>query len=180
MNMSRSFKVAIAACGALFMAAQAQAADFGYGSSSSLYMRGDIGWSWLNWSGGPDDDELTGGLGIGSYLDNGMRADLRYDLSDKYSSPGDFSIQAVTGNFYYDFPTGNIASPYLGAGVGYGWAGSGKTGDDKGFAGQLLGGLNLRMTDTLTGDVGYRYRDIFLKGDDLVDHSLLAGVRYSF
>lgn len=182
MSMKKFVKFTAAAVAVFACVGQAQAADYGMASGygSAWYLRGDLGWSWLNWSGGPDDDQLTGGLGVGMNLDAGVRTDLRYDLSDKYSSSGDFAIQAITGNVYYDFPTGEMASPYIGLGVGYGWAGSGKSGDDKGFAGQLHGGLNLRMTDMLTGDVSYRYRDIILDGDDLVDHSLMAGVRYSF
>lgn len=179
MTPIKSFKFLLAGLGAVFFVQQAQAADFMPAPGSGWYLRGDLGWSWLNWSGGADDDVLTGGAGLGKVLAYGLRADARVETSEPYESDTEFKVTTLMGSLYYDFPTDQAASPYVGAGVGAGWA-SEKPGDDFGLAWQVSAGLNMRISDTLTGDVGYRFRDVVLSGDNLTDHALLAGVRFSF
>jgi opacity protein-like surface antigen len=181
----------LAGAAALFVSGTAMAADISPDdytpppSEGGWYLRGDLGWSWLNWDGGEDDGAMTGGGGVGYNYGNGVRADLRLDYSDKYETGTDpdvvdFSTTTALANAYYDFPVSDIASPYVGAGIGWGWAGDAKVGDDDGFAWSLMAGLNLRMTDSIVADVGYRYRDIMVTGEDLTDHSILAGLRFSF
>lgn len=162
---------------ALGVAQTAAAAEF---LSNGTYLRGDIGGSELDWSGGNDDGALTGGVGLGYDFGNGVRVDGRLDLTRQYHSDEDFGSTTLLGNLYYDFPVSDVASPYLGAGIGWGWLGDGKTGDENGMAWSLMGGLNMSVTDSVTGDVGYRFRQIELDGADVSDHSILAGLRYAF
>lgn len=190
LRISQIKSLALAGAAAMFLSSAAMAADlmtddYTPPSDSSWYLRGDLGWSWLNWDGGDNDGAMTGGGGIGYAYGNGVRADLRLDYSGEYKTgtglaPQEFSTTTALTNAYYDFQVSDIASPYVGAGLGWGWAGNGKAGDDDGLTWALMAGLNLRMTDSIMADVGYRYRDIMLSGDDLTDHSVMAGVRFSF
>lgn len=183
--------LALAGVAAMFVSGAAMAADISTDdytpppSEGGWYLRGDLGWSWLNWDGGEDDGAMTGGGGIGYEYGNGVRADVRVDYSGEYDSgsalvPQDFSTTTALANAYYDFQVSDIASPYVGAGLGWGWAGDGKLGDDDGFAWSLMAGLNLRVSDSVVADVGYRYRDIGVSGENLTDHAVLAGLRFSF
>ncbi len=125
---------------------------------------------WLAWGGG-----------LGYAYGNGLRADLRLERAGEYDGGAeDFSTTTALINGYYDFQVSEIASPYIGVGAGWGWAGNGKTGDDDGFAYAAMAGLNLQISSGIIGDVGYRYREVQLKGADLPDHSIMAGVRFSF
>ncbi|MDP4823641.1 MAG: outer membrane beta-barrel protein [Aestuariivirgaceae bacterium] len=179
----------LAGVAAMFVSGSAMAADMNDytppPSEGGWYLRGDLGWSWLNWDGGQDDGAMTGGGGLGYDYGNGVRADMRVDLTGKYDTgsnavPQNFGTTTALANAYYDFGTSDIASPYVGAGLGWGWAGSDKIGDDDGFTWAVMAGLNLRLSDSVVADVGYRYRDIMVSGDDLTDHSILAGLRFSF
>ena len=188
MNMLSSFKPAILAA-ALCLAGAAHAADFSSDytpplSEGGFYVRGDLGGSWLDWKG-KDDGGFAWGGGLGYDYGNGVRTDLRLERDGTFKTgdalvPQNFDTTTVLLNGYYDFQVSEIASPYLGAGIGWGKATSGKSGDDDGFTYAGMAGLNLRLADSLVGDVGYRYRDINLSGDDLTDHSVLAGVRFGF
>ena len=109
-----------------------------------------------------------------------MRVDGRIDSTKQYNSDEQFGSTTMLGNLYYDFQVSDVASPYVGVGLGWGWLGDGKTGDDDGRTWALMGGLNMSVTDAITGDVGYRYREIQLDGANVDDHSVLAGLRYAF
>ena len=189
-RVSRLKSFALAGAVAMCVSSAAMAADMDTEytpppSEGGWYLRGDLGWSWLNWDGGENDGAMTGGGGLGYAYGNGVRADMRVDYSGEYKSgtdlaPQDFATTTALMNAYYDFPVSDTASPYVGAGLGWGWAGDGKAGDDDGFAWSLMAGLNLRMTDSIMADVGYRYRNIGVSGDNLNDHAVLAGMRFSF
>lgn len=189
-RMSNLKSLVLAGVAAMSLSGAAMAADMSTDytpppSDGGWYLRGDLGWSWLNWDGGENDGALTGGGGIGYAYGNGVRADLRVDHTGEYKSgstlvPQDFNTTTALVNTYYDFQVSDIASPYVGAGLGWGWAGNGKLGDDDGFTWALMAGLNLRMSDSIVADVGYRYRDIMLSGENLTDHAVLAGLRFSF
>ena len=88
-------------------------------TASGFYIRGDAGWSWLNTD---DDDDSVGviGGGVGYQFNDNLRTDLRADWAGIGND--DTSFTTVLGNVYFDIPTQTIITPYLGAGVGYGWA----------------------------------------------------------
>ena len=147
-----------------------------------LYLRGDLGWSFLDWDGGNSDDALAVGAGIGYQATENLRGDVRVDWSGDYEvAPGaDMSTTTVLGNMYFDWKNTSVITPYLGAGLGWGWANNTPTGDESGFAYALMGGASVDMTDMIALDVGYRFRDIMVDGDNVTDHSVLAGVRVKF
>jgi opacity protein-like surface antigen len=171
--------VALAAVPTTAMAADVDApSDY---TMSSWYIRGDMGASWLSWDGKDDGGFAIGG-GVGYQFNENLRADVRADWAGTYGIGGgrDLDVTTVLGNLYFDIPTGTMLTPYLGAGAGYGW-GSVDGGSDKdGFAYALMAGVGVDLTDNLTADVGYRFRNVMANGDDPMEHQLLVGLRYKF
>lgn len=141
-------------------------------TTSGFYIRGDAGWSWLH----TDEDHSVGvvGGGVGYQFNDNLRADLRGDWAGIGSD--DASLTTVLGNVYFDIPTQTIITPYLGAGVGYGWANDDH--DTNGVAFAAMAGVEINLTDNLSADVGYRYRQIL--SEDAYDNEALVGLRYSF
>lgn len=147
-----------------------------------LYLRADVGWSFLEWSGGDDDDAFTVGGGVGYRFNDNIRADVRFDYGGEYSvAPGaDMSVSTVLGNLYFDIPTETAFTPYVGAGVGYGWASIDNDNDEDGLAYGLMAGVGVDLTDNVTLDVGYRFRDVMVSGSDPMEHQILTGLRFEF
>ena len=143
-------------------------------SASNFYIRGDAGWSWLNTHDGSDSVGVVGG-GVGYRFTPNLRADIRGDYAGIGNS--DHYFGTVLGNLYFDIPTQTIFTPYVGAGLGYGWSDSHGSNQDGGaFA--AMAGVEISLTDNLSADVGYRYRQIF--SEDVYDNEALVGLRYSF
>lgn len=147
----------------------------------SFYLRADAGWSFLQWSGGSDDSAPVGGLGAGLRYNENMRTDLTVDWSGDYKvAPGaDLSTTTVLGNLYFDWANDSPFTPYVGAGIGYGWVDS-DLGDDSGLALGLTAGVAVGITDNVAIDAGYRFRDTMISGSDPQEHQAVVGVRFSF
>ena len=147
-----------------------------------LYLRGDLGWSFLEWSGGDDDSALNFGGGVGYRFNDNMRADVTADWAGDYNvAPGaDMSTTTVLGNLYFDWANDSAFTPYVGAGVGYGWADDTPSGNDSGIAYGLAAGVSMGLTDKVDLDVGYRFRDIMISGSDPQEHQISAGIRFNF
>lgn len=138
---------------------------------SGFYLRADLGWSFLDWSGGTEKDGLVAGAGVGYDFSDMFRADIRADFN---------GIDSVLANGYLDFDLGGGFTPYIGAGAGYGWA-SVKNGPDlDGFTFAVMAGVGFEFTDSLILDVGYRFRDLMDSGPDVSSHEILAGLRFEF
>ena len=148
---------------------------------STWYLRADIGWSFLDWDGGADDDNITFGGGVGYRYNEYWRADIRGDFAGDFNVGGgrDLSLGTVLVNGYFDIPLGAQITPYVGVGAGYGWAELDPGQDEDGFAYALMAGATFNMTQNIDLDVGYRYRGIAVSGPDVADHSVLAGFRFS-
>ena len=143
-------------------------------SASSFYIRGDAGWSWLNTDHDNESVAVVGG-GVGYRFNDNLRTDIRGDFAGLGSS--NHSFDSVLGNVYFDIPTQTIVTPYLGAGVGYGWSDDhGSNQDGAAFA--LMAGVEVSLTDNLSADIGYRYRQII--SEDVYSNEALVGLRYSF
>lgn len=143
-------------------------------TNSGFYIRGDLGYSWLN----TNDDNTGAGVlggGVGYRFTDNLRTDLRADWAGLGND--DDYLTTVLGNLYFDIPTQSIVTPYLGAGVGYGWSGS-HDGSTTGAAFAAMAGIEVNLTDNLSADVGYRYRQIF--SEDVYDNEALVGLRYGF
>ena len=182
-----SLKTSIAAFGLLAaIASQAQAADADPATPSyadmGFYLRGDIGWSFLEWTGGNDDSALTAGAGLGVQINDYLRTDLRYDWAGSYRvAPGvDMDVSTVLGNLYFDIPTDMMITPYVGAGVGYGWGNVNGGKDKDGLAYALMAGASVSLTDAIDVDVEYRFRDVMSSGSDPTEHQITTGFRFKF
>ncbi|MGB8314227.1 MAG: outer membrane beta-barrel protein [Aestuariivirga sp.] len=170
------------------VAVSAQAADLdpatpqSEGEAMGLYLRGDLGWSFLQWSGGNDDSALAAGGGVGYRFNNNMRADVTVDWAGNYNvAPGaDMSTTTVLGNLYFDWANDSAFTPYAGAGLGYGWVNDTPSGNESGIAYGLAAGVAMKLTDSVDLDVGYRFRDTMISGADPQEHIVSAGVRFNF
>jgi opacity protein-like surface antigen len=147
-----------------------------------FYLRADAGLSFLEWSGGSDDNAFVGGGGIGYRYNENLRTDLTIDWTSKYNigAGADLSSTTVLGNLYYDWANDSAFTPYVGAGVGYGWTYFDPGKDRSGLAVGLTAGVAVDLTENLALDVGYRFRDTMIKGSDPMEHQIMAGVRFSF
>jgi opacity protein-like surface antigen len=143
-------------------------------TASNWYLRLDGGFSWLDTGDGTVDSGVIGG-GIGYQFNDNLRSDLRVDYAGLGND--DTSLTTALGNVYFDIPTQTMLTPYLGAGLGYGWA-TGKREDTNGVAFGLMAGVEVNLTDQLSADIGYRYRQIF--DEDAFANEALIGLRYSF
>lgn len=145
-----------------------------------LYLRGDIGWSFLEWSGGDDDDNFVAGGGVGYRFNDSFRMDVTADISGDYEiAPGaEISTTTVLGNAYFDWANDSMFTPYVGAGLGWGFVDGAV--DDDGLAFGLAAGVSLDLTNNLAIDTGYRFRDIMIEGEDTQEHQVTTGIRFSF
>ena len=184
------FKIALLASFAVApFAAAAPAADVNPAPNApaeendvtSFYLRGDLGWSFLEWSGGDDDSALNLSGGVGYQFNDNMRADITADWAGDYDvAPGaDMSTTTVLGNLYFDWANDSAFTPYVGAGLGYGWADD-APGNDSGIAYGLAAGVSMGLTDNIDLDVGYKFRDSMISGSDPQEHVVSAGVRFNF
>jgi opacity protein-like surface antigen len=147
-------------------------------TASGFYVRGDAGWSFLQWSGGKDDSDFVIGGGVGYQLNDMLRTDLTVDTTGKYTvAPGsDISTTTVMGNVYLDWANDTPFTPYVGLGAGYGWVSN----HPDGIALGASAGVSVNMTNNLDFDVGYRFRDISTKGPDVMEHMATVGMRFKF
>jgi opacity protein-like surface antigen len=186
MNILKSILLAGVVALPLSVAAQAADADPSVPSEVStttgFYVRGDLGASFLQWSGGADDHAWVGGGGVGYQYNDNWRMDLTLDHTGQYSiAPGaKIDTTSVMGNVYFDWKNDTAFTPYIGAGLGYGWVkGPGFT-DDKGLALGLAAGVSADVMSNLAVDVGYKFRDIGISGPDTQEHMVTAGLRFKF
>lgn len=170
---------------ALAGASQAFAADYDQPADSGsdpfgIYIRADGGWSFLDWTDN-DNAPVIGG-GVGYQFNDYLRTDVRADWAGNYDvAPGaEMSITTVTGNLYFDWANDSAFTPYLGAGLGWGWANGDGIPDDNGFAYNLMAGVAMDLTENVAIDVGYRMREVMIDGENPLEHQVLAGVRFSF
>jgi opacity protein-like surface antigen len=188
MNMLKSILLATVVAVPLSMSAQAadMAPDVPSDVETSqygIYVRGDIGWSFLEWSGGADDNAFVGGGGIGYQFNDMFRTDLTVDWTGDYEiAPGaEISTTTLLGNAYLDWANDTMFTPYVGAGLGYGWVdGSGTAADKDGLALGLAAGVAVDLNSNLAVDVGYRFRDIMTSGADTQEHQATVGLRVKF
>jgi opacity protein-like surface antigen len=147
-------------------------------TNAGIYFRGDAAWSFLEWSGGSDDNSFVAGGGIGYQFNDMLRSDVTLDMSGGYKvAPGaEISTTTILGNLYLDIPTETMFTPYVGVGVGYGWVDSNPDGLAVGFS----TGVAVGITPNLDVDAGYRLRDIMNEGPDVIEHQATMGLRFKF
>lgn len=145
-----------------------------------FYLRGDLGWSFLDW--GDSDNAFDIGGGVGYQFNDYLRSDVRVDWSGNYDvgDDADASLTTVLGNIYFDWKNDSIVTPYIGAGVGYGWVDADDGLSDDGLTYALMAGASVDMSESIALDLGYRYRELMINGENPSDHSALAGIRFKF
>jgi opacity protein-like surface antigen len=169
------------------MAISAQAADIDPPAPSDvsdveamtgLYLRADAGWSFLNWSGGADDNGPLISGGVGYKWSEMLRTDLTVDWAGKYDiAPGTkLSSTTILGNAYLDLNNDSAFTPYVGLGAGYSFV----KGRDNGVALAGTAGVAVDLTQNIALDVGYRYRQTMISGADPKEHQIMTGLRFSF
>jgi opacity protein-like surface antigen len=106
---------------------------------------------------------------------------------------GSITANYLLGNIWYDVPTASPITPYLGGGLGVGWADATGpvNGGSSGFAWQIGVGAKIAVSDHLDFDAGYRLKDIigltfndstgapFTK-TDLLSHNFQLALTYKF
>jgi len=145
-----------------------------------FYLKGQIGWTFMDTGFRKNDDGLNAGIGVGYYLNDIFRVDLTGDYSGSYDIglENNLNVWSVLGNAYVSVPVLEVVSPFVGLGIGWGWLDT-KGGRD-GFTVAGYAGVSFAVTDRMAFDVSYRFRDIMVKGPDYADHSILAGFRVGF
>jgi len=170
------------------LAAAAQAADYVTpvdslrADDTGFYVRGDAGMSFLNWSGSDNDWAGIIGGGVGYRANDNLRSDVTVDWSGTYAIGAGASLSTTTvlGNLYYDFDSYSAFTPYVGAGVGYGWVNRDIYSDRGGLAAGLAAGVAVDLGHNFDLDIGYRFRDTLIKGSNPMEHQVTAGIRFSF
>src|SRR4029079_1754630 len=105
-----------------------------------FYLRGDLGWSFLDW--GDSDSAFAVGGGVGYQFNDYLRSDVRVDWAGDYDvgDGANASLTTALGNVYFDWKNDSIFTPYIGAGAGYGWGEGDHRLSDEGLASSLLAG----------------------------------------
>jgi opacity protein-like surface antigen len=150
--------------------------------SGDFYIRGDVGWSFLEGNGEPDDSAASIGAGVGVMWNEVLRSDVRVDWSGNYETTvTDLDATTLLGNTYIDIPLDLTfpLRPYAGLGLGWGWLDDG-SGDGSGLAYSLMGGATFGLSEHWAIDTGYRFREIMREGADFTDHSVTAGALFKF
>ena len=112
---------------------------------------------------------------------------------------GNLQATYLLGNVWFDVPTNAMVTPYVGGGLGVGWAnanvtpssGSQLLGGNSGFAFQLGAGLKFAVSESVDIDLGYRFKDITnitfsdqngnpWSPTNLVSHNFQLGVTLKF
>lgn len=152
------------------------------------------------------------GLVVGLALDDTWNVEVELSHgeadADDYSwdfgsgaAHGTLSTTYLLGNIWYDLPTGSAVTPYIGGGLGAGYAtgdilfGTTPYGYGKGSVGlafQVGAGVKFDVADNVALDFGYRYKSIlgvdFTDSDgagtyenaDIHSHVLQAGLTFKF
>ncbi len=183
-------RVVLASTALMPLAVTAQATDLApsipseVATTSGIYVRGDVGVSYLNWGSATNNMAFVGDVGIGYQVDPSFRTDLTYGMTGNYTlAPGStLSTSTIMGNVYYDWRNSTPLTPYVGVGVGYGWqynAGGGAF-NSSAIALGLKAGVSYDFTNNLALDVGYRFNDILVGGQNTPEHQIAAGLRIKF
>lgn len=103
------------------------------------------------------DTGYGGGLAIGhDFGPARLEIEGSYRNSNAEEGDADLKIKALMVNAYADFQTGSLATPYLGAGIGYAKVDVENESDEV-FAGQLAAGVLIALSPAVAIDLGYRF-----------------------
>ena len=187
------YLVSILLAGAVLAPLQARAGDppadnppaaFDNTSASGIYLRGDLGASFLNWGSSSSPWAYVGQAGLGYQFDQNFRTDLTYDWTGNYgvAPSGTVSTNLLLLNGYYDWKNQSAFTPYVGVGAGYGWENASGLGavNAQGVAVGFAAGVAYDMNRNLALDVGYRFHDILNSTQTTPEHQVAVGLRVKF
>jgi opacity protein-like surface antigen len=126
-----------------------------------------------------------------------VRGEVEGGLNDHVWSDGSFLAATVGANLYLDWKATNEITPYVGAGIGYGFVGSKIDGINDSYDWEDKGGLNYNfglgvayaMNKNLSLDLGARYVSQIVKDDEILgmtvkqtleSYVVQFGARYAF
>jgi opacity protein-like surface antigen len=159
------------------------------------------------------DPGYTLGIAVGTHVFENLRGevelsygrveanDVSYDGGPADPVEGPISALYLLGNLWYELDIGSGVKPYIGGGLGAGYAtadtffngniyGYGPGG--VGFAYQVGAGVTFDVSDSMSVDVGYRYKNILgvdfddndgsgvYEDGDVSSHVLQAGLTFKF
>ncbi len=204
--MKRLLGLAAAVCLAAPLAAEAQPIEgiyIGVGGGLNYHEDSDI--DGVRLGGEAEFDLGFAVMGVVGYGFGGPRVEgeLSYRLNETDSSlvvnngtspiltrpSADITTLAGMLNVYYDIDTGTIWTPYLGGGIGIGYAEHKSIGSDVVFAYQAIVGGSINFGNNIEGFADYRYFGTTkIEGGDIGraaeienrSHVLMAGLRYNF
>lgn len=165
-------------------------------ASARPYVSGSVGiaipgnWDETIWGSYELETGLALNAAIGSdYGPGRVEAAVGYQQHNWKSTTDEATFLTVMANGYYDVgPTDSAIRPYVMAGAGIAnvdasWASDSSTS----FAWQVGAGMNFRIDDDFTFDVGYRYlrpegleSPLYANDVSWNSHNVLAGIRYEF
>ncbi|NNE21279.1 MAG: porin family protein [Rhizobiales bacterium] len=157
------------------------------GQAGTWYLRGDAGIGISDFSIWGGEIAFSGGGGVGYNYNHMFRTDVTFDAAIDYEESF-FGVNvsldsySVMANGYLDIPFGGPFTPYVGAGVGYGWVEAsalGLSATEEGVAFAGMAGISYDMSQDMALDLGYKYRVIMIDGEDVDDHLIRAGIRFN-
>lgn len=165
--------------------------------TSFWYLRADTGYVFNE---APDSGVPAGvlgdaaliGIGVGGRFSDWLRLDLTADYRTQadYTAAGvsgDYSVATVLANVYVDLGRWTKLTPYIGAGIGAGYADLDAPGFGSGWglAWAAMGGVAIELAPNWQLDLGYRYlalENVGLGGGlpafDQAAHEIRIGLRY--
>lgn len=176
--------------GAIFapLAGSAFAADYSGGvptdsqTNTGFYLRSDVGASFLRWNAFNNDTGLIVAVGAGYQWNDNFRTDITGQWAGGYNiaSGNDIHTTKILANGYFDLANSTAFTPYVGLGLGYGWADGNTYGSTSGVAVAAHVGVAYNMTSNLALDVGYNFIDTVGDTNQPVEHQITAGMRFKF
>ena len=142
-------------------------------------------------SGSSSDGWMIGGTVGATFFDSedfAARIEAEYIYTDLSDDSVDASNHTALLNLVGDIKTGLAVTPYVTAGIGYGWTTISLDNeyvrddiDDDDLAWQLGVGLAYAATDAFDIDLGYRYINSGeMLSMDIESHQVYLGLRYAF
>jgi opacity protein-like surface antigen len=151
-------------------------------TNTGFYLRSDIGASFLRWNAFDNDTGLIAAVGAGYQWNDYFRTDLTGQWAGGYNigAPGTIHTTKILANGYVDFANATSFTPYIGAGLGYGWAYGGGYAGSSGVAVAAHAGVAYNLSSNMALDVGYHFIDTVGDTNQPVEHQVTAGFRFKF
>jgi len=149
-----------------------------------------------------DPGYIIGGT-VGAEFNDMLRAEVELSHSQNHMNTNyglDLGATYLLGNLWLDWNNTSPLTPYVGGGLGAGWANAdthgstnhGLSGGTSGLAFQLGGGIKYQFSQNVAFDLGYRYKSLNnitfhdadgagdFPGGNLNSHNVQLGVTFNF